>query len=407
MKASPASTPTSQLSGGLSLLLAAACGLIAANLYYAQPLAGLISQALGLSPRGAGILVTMTQIGYGLGLLLVVPLGDLFENRKLTLVVMAIGIAALATAAVAQTITLFLIAALFIGLGSVTVQILVPYAAHLSPKALQGKAVGNVMSGLMLGIMLARPASSLIAHLASWRTVFMVSAVVMIVLTLVLAQALPKRRPLAGLRYPQLLTSIGSLARHNIVLRRRSLYHAAMFGSFSLFWTVTPLLLTGPEFHLSQVGVALFALAGVAGAVAAPIAGRIADRGWSDTATVAAMLAVVAAFILSHAGAAGSPARLAMLVAAAVLLDFGVTMNLVIGQRAIFALGDHHRSRLNGIYMATFFAGGALGSALGGWAYARDGWLLASAIGVLFPVMALIYLSTERWAHPDQETGGA
>ncbi|WP_413736227.1 MFS transporter [Sodalis sp. RH21] len=406
MKASPASTPTPQLSGGLSLLLAAACGLIAANLYYAQPLAGLISQALGLSPRGAGILVTMTQIGYGLGLLLVVPLGDLFENRKLTLAVMAIGIAALATAAVAQTITLFLIAALFIGLGSVTVQILVPYAAHLSPKALQGKAVGNVMSGLMLGIMLARPASSLIAHLTSWRTVFMVSAVVMILLTLVLARALPKRRPPAGLRYPQLLTSIGSLARHNIVLRRRSLYHAAMFGSFSLFWTVTPLWLTGPEFHLSQVGVALFALAGVAGAVAAPIAGRIADRGWSGTATFAAMLAVVAAFILSHAGAAGSPARLAMLVVAAVLLDFGVTMNLVIGQRAIFALGDHHRSRLNGIYMATFFAGGALGSALGGWAYARDGWLLASAIGGLFPVMALIYLSTERWAYPDQETGG-
>lgn len=143
--------PPASLSAGLSLLLAVACGLIVGNIYYAQPLIGEISQALGLSLTGAGIIVTMTQVGYGLGLLLVVPLGDLFENRRLTLVMMAVSIAALATAMMSQTITMFLTAALFIGLGSVAVQLLVPYAAHLSPKALQGRAVGNVMSGLMLG----------------------------------------------------------------------------------------------------------------------------------------------------------------------------------------------------------------------------------------------------------------
>ncbi|QWA11424.1 MFS transporter [Sodalis ligni] len=384
------------LSRRLTLILATACGLIVANIYYAQPLAGEISRALGLSPQAAGLIVTMTQIGYGLGLLLIVPLGDLFENRGLTLCVMGVGIAALATAVLAHTVSLFLTAAVFIGLGSVAVQILVPYAAHLSAPALRGKAVGDVMSGLMLGIMLARPVSSLITHLSSWRMVFIISTLVMILLTLTLGYVLPVRRPAPGLRYRALMASIGSLAVHNLTLRRRALYHAALFGAFSLFWTVTPLLLTGPEFHLSQVGVALFAFAGVAGAIAAPIAGRVADRGLSKPATLFAMLAAGTAFLLTHIGDTGSHLKLGILVLAAILLDFGVTMNLVIGQRAIFALGEHYRSRLNGIYMATFFVGGAIGSALGGWAYAQGGWGLASLLGTALPAIALCYFASER-----------
>ncbi|XBS69643.1 MFS transporter [Acerihabitans sp. KWT182] len=388
----------SALSGRLTLMLATACGLIVANIYYAQPLIGEISRSLGLSPQAAGFIVTMTQIGYGLGLLFIVPLGDLFENRSLTLCVMGVGTLALATAIFANGATLFLTAAVFIGLGSVAVQILVPYAAHLSAPALRGKAVGNVMSGLMLGIMLARPVSSLITHLSSWRTVFAVSTLVMIALTLILRYVLPVRRPAPGLRYRELMASIGGLAAHNIVLRRRGLYHAALFGAFSLFWTVTPLLLTGPEFHLTQVGVALFAFAGVAGAIAAPVAGRVADRGLSQPATLFAMAAVGTAFLITHIGDTGSALRLGILVLAAIVLDFGVTMNLVIGQRAIFALGEHYRSRLNGIYMATFFVGGAIGSALGGWAYAQGGWALASLLGTLLPALALCYFSTERFA---------
>ncbi|WP_243701482.1 MFS transporter [Sodalis ligni] len=290
----------------------------------------------------------------------------------------------------------FLTAAVFIGLGSVAVQILVPYAAHLSAPALRGKAVGDVMSGLMLGIMLARPVSSLITHLSSWRMVFIISTLVMILLTLTLGYVLPVRRPAPGLRYRALMASIGSLAVHNLTLRRRALYHAALFGAFSLFWTVTPLLLTGPEFHLSQVGVALFAFAGVAGAIAAPIAGRVADRGLSKPATLFAMLAAGTAFLLTHIGDTGSHLKLGILVLAAILLDFGVTMNLVIGQRAIFALGEHYRSRLNGIYMATFFVGGAIGSALGGWAYAQGGWGLASLLGTALPAIALCYFASER-----------
>jgi predicted MFS family arabinose efflux permease len=179
------------------------------------------------------------------------------------------------------------------------------------------------------------------------------------------------------------------------VLRRCALYQAFLFGAFSLFWTTTPLLLAGPEFHLSQRGIAWFALAGVAGAVAAPVAGRIADRGWSRAATGAAMLISALAFVLTHIAHAGSTTSLALLVTAAILLDFGVQGNLVLGYRALFVLGAEYRSRLNGLYMATFFMAGAIGSGVGAWAYARGGWALASGIGFALPVIALISFATE------------
>jgi predicted MFS family arabinose efflux permease len=179
-------------------------------------------------------------------------------------------------------------------------------------------------------------------------------------------------------------------------LQRRALYQASLFAAFSLFWTTAPLLLAGPEFRLSQGGIALFALAGVAGAVASPIAGRLADKGWTRPATAFALLAVAAAFLITHIGTYGSALSLGLLVAAGILLDFGVTTNLVLGQRAIFVLGAEYRSRLNGLYMATFFAGGALGSALGGLAYAHGGWALASWLGAALPIAALLYFATER-----------
>ncbi|HWK47711.1 MAG TPA: MFS transporter [Stellaceae bacterium] len=384
------------VSAWMTLLLAAACGLIAANIYYAQPLAGPIGTALGLSPMATGLIVTLTQIGYGAGLLLIVPLGDLVENRRLVLILIGGATLALLGAGLSTHPLPFLAAALFIGLGSVAVQVLVPYAAHMAPAAVRGRVVGNVMSGLMLGIMLARPVSSFIAELSSWHAVFFLSAGAMILQALVLGLALPKRVPPSTLRYGALLASMGRLALTTPILQRRALYQACLFGAFSLFWTTTPLLLAGPAFHLSQSGIALFALAGVAGAIASPIAGRAADRGWTKPATALAMLSVAAAFLMTHLGAAGSGVALGLLVAAAILLDFGVTTNMVLGQRAIFALGAEYRSRLNGLYMATFFAGGALGSALGGWAYAQGGWTLASWVGFALPTTGLLCFATER-----------
>ncbi|MDF2119663.1 MFS transporter [Roseiarcaceae bacterium H3SJ34-1] len=379
----------------LTFLLATACGLIVANIYYAQPLAGPISASLGLSPKATGLIVTLTQIGFTAGLLLIVPLGDLVENRRLVLV--AIGVAALGLlgAALSSQALPFLAAALFIGLGSVAVQVLVPYAAHMAPVAVRGRVVGNVMSGVMLGIMLARPAASFITQVSSWHTVFFLSAGAMIVVGLVLSRALPQRVPKSTISYGALLVSMARLAATTPILQRRALYHACLFAAFSLFWTTTPLLLAGPAFHLSQGGIALFALAGVAGAIATPIAGRAADRGWSRPATVFAMVCVAVSFLITHIAPEGSPLALALLVAAAVLLDFGMSANMAVGQRAIFTLSADLRGRLNGLYMATFFVGGAVGSAAGGWAYANGGWSLTSWIGIAFPAAALVYFLTE------------
>ncbi len=380
----------------LTLLLAVACGLAAANLYYVQPLAGPIAMALGLSPQAAGLSVTLTQLGYGLGLLLLVPLGDLIENRRLTLGLLGLAAMALLGAGLARQPLPFLAAALGIGLGTVAVQVLVPYAAHLAPEASRGRAVGNVMSGLMLGIMLARPVASFIADLASWHAMFLLAAAAMLVLIVVLARTLPARQPGLGLHYSGLLASMGHLLRDTPVLRRRALYHAALFAAFSVFWTTVPLLLAGPAFGLSQSGIALFSLAGAAGAVATPLAGRIADLGHSHRASALAMGMVALAFPLTHLAQPGSGWALGLLVLAAIVLDFGVAANLTLGQRAIFMLGANMRGRLNGLYMAAFFLGGSLGSAFGAWAYAHGGWTWTSGLGAALPVAALAYWTTEK-----------
>ena len=383
------------ISNWMTFLLALSCGVIVANIYYAQPLVGPIAAELGLSPQAAGLVVTMTQIGYGIGLFFIVPLGDLIENRRLVLSVMALGAVALATAAFATHMLQFFVAALSVGLGSVTVQILVPYAGHLAPEQIRGRVIGNIMTGLMLGIMLARPVSSFIASVSSWHTVYAMSASVTVVLALVLCLALPVRKPQARIGYGALLASMVHLARTTPVLRRRALYQAGLFAAFNLFWTTVPLVLAGPAFHMSQTGIALFALAGVGGAIVSPIAGRLADRGWTKPATAFAMLLATGGFGLTLLTAPGSTLSLAGFVIAAIAIDAGTQGNVTLGYRALFMLGAEHRSRLTGLYMTTFFLAGAAGSAIGAWAYAHGGWTLAAWIGGLLPVLALIYLATE------------
>ncbi|RCK44481.1 MFS transporter [Thalassospira profundimaris] len=386
--ASPGAKP---VSGWLIFFLATACGLIVANLYYSQPLVGPISTELGLSKQAAGLIVTMTQVGYGIGLLLIVPLGDLFENRRLIMTVIALGGLAMLVSGVATSPVMFLASALLVGIGSVAVQILVPLAAHLASDANRGRVVGNVMSGLMVGIMLSRPVASFMTELTEWRVVFFASAIIMVVLIVAVRLVLPVRRPTARTHYFDLLRSMAALMVSSRVLRRRALYQASLFAAFSLFWTTVPLLLAGPDFNMSQGDIALFALAGAAGAIAAPIGGRMADRGWIRPATAIAMASVPCALMLTHLGTMGSSFSLVVLVAGAVILDFGLTCNMVLGQRAIFSLGAAYRNRINGVYMATFFAAGAVGSAVGGWAYAHGGWMWATAIGMMFPALGLLY----------------
>ncbi len=380
----------------LTILLATACGIIVANLYYAQPLVGVISSSLGLSESTSGFIVTLTQIGYVVGLLFIVPMGDIVENRRLVVVSLLVTWIALAITAVSKQAVPFLAASFVIGLGSVAAQVLVPFASYLASESSRGRVVGNVMSGLLLGIMLSRPLSSLVADFFGWHAVFALSAIAIIVLAIVLAKVLPARKPSTDTRYTALLGSMWHLLRTTPILRRRAAYHACVFATFSLFWTTVPLLLSSSIFNFSQRDIALFALVGVAGALAAPVAGRLADRGWTRPATGIALATVAISMVLPFILRSGSPLGVAILVVSAILLDAGVSANLVLGQRALFSLSPEIRSRLNGLFMAIFFFGGAVGSAIGGWTYASGGWSAVLWIGMAFPIAALLYFATEK-----------
>jgi len=386
------SSPINYMPRWMIFLFACACGIVVANLYYAQPLIALIAPEIGLSESAASLIVTLTQLGYCIGLILLVPLGDLIENRRLVILTICGAILALFLAMLAPTAGWFLFSAFIIGVGSVAVQMLLPIAAHITPEESRGRTIGNIMSGLLLGIMLARPFSSLIADFFGWRAVFGVSAVLLIILTVILWLLLPVRKPKSDHDYFSLIASLWILLKGTPILQRRAIYQAALFASFTLFWTMTPILLAGPLFEFSQQGIALFTLAGAMGVIAAPIAGRMADSGHTKIATGYSIATVAFAFLLAQMGGYGS---LAALVIAGILLDLGVQSNIVLGQRTIYSLGADVRSRLNGLYMAIFFAGGAIGSAIASLAYVYGGWSLVAWIGFAFPAMALMFFFTE------------
>lgn len=377
--------PVPQMARGLILLFAFSCGAIVANLYYAQPIIALIAPDLHMSGGMASLIVSLTQIGYAAGLFFLVPLGDLVENKKLMVVTALMSIASLALAATVRAPGLFLAVSLIVGFSSVAVQLLIPLAAHLAPSESRGRVVGTIMSGLLLGILLSRPVASFIADHFGWRAVFAFGAATMAIVTVLLMLTVPSRRPAHQATYMQLIRSLGRLVATQPVLRERSLYQGLMFGSFSLFWSAAPVELMHHH-HLSQSAIALFSLVGAMGASSAPIAGRLADAGHTGRATVVALGLAAASFapalFVPGAGVAG-------LVATGILLDFAVQMNMVLGQREIYALDAHSRNRLNSIYMTSIFVGGAIGSALASALYEHGGWTWIATVGALFPLAAL------------------
>ena len=380
-------------SGVLVALLAIATGVLVANLYYAQPLIAAIGPALGITPALAGSVVSVTQVGYGVGLFLLVSLADRLENRRLVLVTLGVTVVALLVAATARSAAMFFAASFAVGVCSTGAQVIVPFVAHLAPAARRGRVVGNVMAGLLTGIMLARPAASFVAASFGWRAVFAGSAGLMLVVGAVLARMMPPHAPEGGPSYAQILASMGRIFREMPVVRRRAIYQALLFAAFNIFWTAVPLLLAS-RFGLGQRGIGLFALAGAGGALAAPLAGRLADRGYVRAATLGAMLTLALCFLGTRwAAAAGA---LAMLVVLAVVLDAAVQVNQVVGQRVIFATPGEVRGRVNAIYMTILFAGGAVGSTLGSITYQRGGWSLSALAGAGLAALALAFFFTER-----------
>lgn len=392
---SSSSIASPSISSSLVTLLAFCCGAIVANLYYAQPLIGLIAPDLGLSPKTASLIVSLTQAGYAVGLLLLVPLADIFENRRLviaTVLLACVGLALASSSGQGQG-QMFLGYALLIGFSSVAVQMLIPLAANLAPENQRGRVVGNIMGGLLLGILLARPAASLIADHFGWRMVFVVAAALMGAMVVLLALTLPRRVPEHKASYPALMASLVGMLRRYPTLRQRALYQALMFGAFSLYWTAVPLALAG-EHGLTQSQIAVFALIGAMGAIAAPVAGRLADAGHARLGTVAALVLAPLSLLFGLTEPGASVVGLAL---TGVLMDFAVQMNMVIGQREVYALDPISRGRLNALYMTSIFVGGALGSAVASGLYASHGWESVAMVAAALPGLALVaYLISAR-----------
>lgn len=377
------------------LMLAIAAGVIVLSLFASQPLAGVIGPSLGLDAAGTGLVTTITLLGYASGLFLLVPLTDLVENRRLIGRTLTIGTLALLAAAVAPSAPLFLVASFLIGLTASAIQMLVPVAAILAPEAERGRVVGNVMTGLMLGILLSRPSASLVADYAGWRWFYGILAGLVGVLAIAIARVVPERRPVQAASYPGLIASLFGLLRDEPVLRRRAAYQGLCMAAFGIFWTSVALRLARPPFDLGQTGIAVFALTGAAGAVIAPIAGRAGDRGQTRPATILAHLGVVTAMALAAIGGVGSAggmpsvAALAVMALAAVILDLCVIADQALGRRAINMLRPEARGRLNGLFTGLFFIGAAVGSSLSGLAWVLVGWSGTCALGGLFGLAAL------------------
>jgi len=395
--------PATRLSRRLVFLLAAACGLAVANLYYAQPLLALIARAFHAGMGAAGLIAILTQVGYAGGLAFLVPLGDVLERRRLVVGGLALASVALLAAALAPSILVLAALGLAIGGTSVVVQILIPFAADLAGEAERGRVIGTVMSGLLIGILLARTVSGVVAGATSWRVMYLLAAVLMVGLAAVLGRALPRSSPTASLAYPALLRSVLALLRDEAVLRRRALYGALGFAAFSAFWTTAAFVLAGPPYHYGATVIGLFGLLGVAGALVASLAGRLADHGYAHGATGGFAAAILASFGLLVLGGHA----LVPFIAGVLLLDLGVQGLQITNQSEIYRLGGGARSRITTAYMTSYFVGGAAGSAGAVALYGVAGWggvcLLGAACAAA--ILSLWALAGDRGGTPARMEG--
>ena len=368
--------------------VAVVVGILVANIYLSQTLIAPIARELGIDRAAAGIIVTLTQLGYALGLAFFVPLADSLENKRLATTAACGALLGLVGIATARSPAMFFAASLLLGIASSGAQVLLPMVTHFVTPERQGRTIGLLMAGLLTGIMLARPFASFVAGGFGWRATFWIAAALTlgaIVMLVVLTADARTRDPHAVRR--RYLRSMVQLVRTQPTLRTRAAYQAALLGVFNIFWTASPLLLA-KQFGFDQRAIALFALAGAGGAVAAPFAGRLADRGYGGRATLAAFVTIVIAFAAS-AGAVAAATVVGFAIAG-IAIDAAVQTNQVCGQRIIFALSREARGRINAIYLTSIFLFGSMGPALGSYLYETGGWnrvsLAGAAIGAVLCV---------------------
>ena len=359
-------------------LLALTAGAAVANLYYSQPLLPAIGRSFGVAEGRAGLVSTATQVGYAVGLLVFVPLGDVVERRRLITGLLVVVAAALGLAAAAPGFGWLAAASFVIGVTTVVPQLVIPLAAGLTPPARRGRVIGRIMGGLLIGILAARVVAGTVGALTGWRTMFVAAAVLMLVLAVVLGRRLPHAPPRSRLAYGALLRSLTTLLRGEPELRDASLIGALVFLGFSAFWTTLAFRLELAPLHYGSTVAGLFGLVGIVGASAAPLVGRLADQRTPRETVGYGLLVLLAGFLVCWAGGA----TLAGLVVGVIVLDAAVQAVGVSNQARIYGLAEEAHSRLNTVYMVSYFAGGSVGSALGVWAWDLWRWNGVCAVAV-------------------------
>ncbi|WTG04807.1 MFS transporter [Streptomyces sp. NBC_00012] len=375
------------MSGRTTVLFAVASGAAVANVYFAQPLLVTLGQEFRIGAATIGIVVTLTQIGYGLGLFLLVPLGDLADRRTLVVTQLALLASALVAVGTAATAPVLLAALAAVGFLAVVTQTLVAFAASLSAPDRRGRAVGLVTSGIVIGILLARTVSGVLADLAGWRTVYLASAALTLALTLALCRVLPRRStPPAPMRYVRLLRSTLALFAEERVLRVRALLALLVFAAFSTLWSCVALPLSEPPLSLSHTAIGAFGLAGAAGALAAAPAGRLHDRGLSGWTTGTALVLLTVSWL----PLALTRQSLWALAIGAVVLDLAVQAVHVTSQSLIYAVRPDAGSRLIGGYMVFYSVGSAAGALASTAVHGMAGWGAVCLLGAAISLLALL-----------------
>jgi predicted MFS family arabinose efflux permease len=386
------STAPGQMSRALTWLIAVASGAAVANLYWAQPLLDLIGRDLHATATTAGWLVTATQLGYAGGVLLIVPLGDLLDRRRLVPAMMLCAAAALIACALAPSIGVLLAAMTLLGLTTVSGQLLTPLAGDLAGDDERGRVTGAVVSGLLIGILASRTISGLIADAAGWRVIYLVAAGAAVVLSVLLWRAIPMLAPNTDLPYPRLITSVWEVVRQERTVRWTLVLGATAFAVFTMFWTGLVFLLSGPPYSYPVSVIGLFGLAGLVSAFAAQQAGRLHDRGWSLPATGWGWAGIVVSFVVAALG--GRP--VVVLLVAIVLLDTAAQGVNILNQMRLFAVSPQARSRVNTAFITCNFIGGAIGSAAASLLWSAGGWTAVSLTGAGLSCIALAVWAAGR-----------
>lgn len=349
----------------LILVMSIACGLTVANLYYIQPLLGDIAKTFHVDQLSIGFAAMLTQIGYAIGMIFILPLGDIKEKRNLIVIMLLFSVISLMSMFFSSNIYILTISSFAVGFTSIIPQLIIPLAAQLSNPQQRGQTIGTIMSGLLIGILLSRTVSGILGSYLGWRIVYLIAAIMMFALMLILRKLIPLCNPISDIKYSELLKSMIHLIKTEPILRESSLNGALMFSAFSAFWTSLIFLLESSHYNMGAEAAGLLGLVGVSGALAAPLVGKVADKRGSRFAIGICIVVVIVSYLLFFLFGF----KIWGLVLGVILLDLGVQSCNVSNQARVHSLNEETRNRLNTIYMVSFFLGGAFGSFLGSYSF--------------------------------------